>query len=71
MAASGQNRSSRQAHMQFSAPSYQPAAPVPAGSASGPGLNESGILCQARPPGIGSQTNAASRHHARLRVAQP
>jgi hypothetical protein len=36
--------------------------PVPAGSASGPGrLNESGILCQARPPGISSQTNAASR----------
>lgn len=72
MAASGQKRSRRQPHA-------MPSSRLPARDASLSELGvradmtqtRAGILCQPRPPGISSQTNAATRCYARLRIALP
>ena len=71
MAASGQNRSSRQpcnAGLRPAGPRRQ------SQRVRRPGRDGSarvGVLCQARPPGIGSRTNTATRRCARLRIAWP
>ena len=68
VAASGQDRSSRRlcnARIRPAGPRHR------SQRARRPGRDDStkaGILCQARPPGISLQTNAASQCYARLRM---